>query len=185
MSRLQMIVGALFVLLSGCASGTTTVGGADPAVFSNKDPAADLSAYRSYGYLQPLGTDESEGVRSLLSTFLINAMDGEMERRGFRRSDNPDLHVNFYLHTQEKLTAGSSRVVRRYRRARYGQWPGYQPTPLEYTEGTLTIDLVDARRNVVVWQGLAQGPLRGDLQDVTQERVHEVVSLILEEFTTR
>lgn len=41
----------------------------------------------------------------------------------------------------------------------YGVWGGYPQDiqTVHYQEGTLTIDLVDAAKKQLVWQGVAQG----------------------------
>ena len=106
-----------------------------------------------------------------------------MEWRGFNRSSSPDLLVNFDLYTETKVAVGSSRVQRRYNRARYGLWGGYQTPVQEYKQGTLIIDLVDTRRKVVVWQGLAQGYMHAEVREITQELVDDVVKLIFAEFS--
>ncbi len=179
MRRVQLGVGALCVLL-GCASHPAALEGFPPAISSHQDPAADVSAYRTYAYLQPLDTDEADGTRSRLSTLLIEAVDRELAARGFRRADDPDLLVNFDLQTAQRQAAAPPGPPARYRRARYRQWRGHEPAALEYTEGTLSIDLIDARSNAVVWEGLAQGPMQGEPEQVTPERVRDVVSLIFE-----
>ena len=46
-----------------------------------------------------------------------------------------------------------------YRAGMYGAWSGY-PYDVEttnYRQGTLTIDVVDAGRKALVWQGVAEG----------------------------
>ncbi len=180
MKRVRIGLAALCVLL-GCASHPPAHEGAPPAISSHQDPAADLSAYRTYSYLQPLDTDESDGTRSHLSTLLIEAADRELGTRGLRRADDPELLVNFDLQTGQKLAAAPPGPPARYSRARYRQWRGHEAADLEYTEGTLSIDLIDARSNTVVWEGLAQGPMQGDPDEVTPERVRDVVSRIFEQ----
>lgn len=179
MSGVRIGVGALCVLL-GCASHPAGLEGPPPAISSHQDPAADFSAYRTYAYLQPLDTDEADGTRSRLSTLLIEAVDRELAARGFRRTDAPALLVNFDLHTSQKQVAAPPAPPTRYRRARYRQWRGHEPTALEYTEGTLSIDLIDARSNAVVWEGLAQGPIQGEPEQLAPERVRDVVSRIFD-----
>jgi hypothetical protein len=181
MSGLRTSLGVLIVVLSGCASGGPDFG--PTLVSSQEDPSADFSAYGTYGYVQPLGTDEGDATRSVLSSQLVRAVDREMTRRGFQTSGEPDLLVDFYVLTQESRVSGavSKRPVR-YRRGRYGQWRGHDTTTFEYTEGTLGIDLVDAQTQAVVWEGMLQGPMQESLDTITQERMNEVVRLVFEPF---
>ena len=45
-----------------------------------------------------------------------------------------------------------------YRHGIYSTWPLYQETDVDqYTQGTLNVDVVDARRKQMVWEGVAVG----------------------------
>jgi hypothetical protein len=191
MRILRLTVGAGLLLLmfglvfSGCVSSPATATNQEPAITTNEDPSADFSIYRTYNYIEPLAIMGPDGTRPLVGTFVVNAINREMEVRGFARSNSPDLLVNFDLYSKTKVAVGSSRVQRRYNRARYGSWGGYQNPTQEYRQGTLIIDLVDARRKVVVWEGLAQGYMRTEAREVTQDLVDEVVNLIFVKFSHR
>ena len=179
--RLSLIL--ISLILFGCVSSPETASKQEPTITSNEDPSADFTTYRTYNYIEPLAISGANGTRPLVGTLVIKSINREMEWRGFIRSSSPDLLVNFDLYTETKVSVGSSRVQRRYNRARYGLWGGYQTPVQEYKQGTLIIDLVDARRKVVVWQGLAQGYMRTEVREVTQELVDDVVKLIFAEFS--
>ncbi len=152
-SRLAVITMAAAILgLSACSSG--------PKVFTNENPSADFSTYRTYNFEPRLGTDKRDGVRSILSGYLVAAADGEMQARGYQRSDNPDLVLNFYLHTKEKIRTTSSPSTGGYygyRRGRYNAYGGYETQVTQYTEGTLNIDIVDNKSAQLAWEGIAIG----------------------------
>jgi hypothetical protein len=90
--------------------------------------------------------------------------------------------VNFTVETSTEQTLPPGGPPPRYRRGRYRQWRSHTPAPLEYTEGTLSIDLIDASSQTVVWEGLAQGPLRGKPEELSAERVQTLVERIFERF---
>jgi hypothetical protein len=191
MRGLQITVGVGLSLLlsgwvlSGCASSPSTVTYQEPAIYSNEDPDADFSTYRTYNYVEPLAIVGADEALPLVGTFVVNAINREMKLKGFTQSDNPDLLMNVALTTKTTVAVGSSQVQRRYTRARYGTYSSYQSPVQEYTQGTLIIDMVDAGRKVVVWEGLAQGYMRTEVREVTQERVYEVVRLIFTKFSHR
>jgi hypothetical protein len=141
-------------LLGACASG--------PRIVSNADPAADFSQFRTFGFMQPLGTDTASG-RSLSSQALIGATSDELEMRGMRRADvNPDLLINFFISTRDVVqsTPASASTSMHWRHGRYSSWRGYSmsmgtPTVTTRTEGTVAVDLVNAREGVLVWEGAA------------------------------
>ena len=171
---------ALVLLLAACASG--------PRIATQTNPAADFSRMGTYHFMQPLGTDRANGVQTPLSNVLRQAMSREMSKRGFQRSDNPDLLVNFFVNTEQRLqvrqvpTAGS---FHGYRRNRYRTWGSYRTDVREYTRGTLAIDLVDARQNMLAWEGIAQQRLGRNAAGLSQEQADEVISQVMAEFTHR
>lgn len=170
-------------LLAGCASG--------PSIVTNAAPGFDVSAYRSFAYLDPLSTDR-EGMRTIESQELMAATTRELEARGFTRDDaNPDMHVNFMIATKEKIesrpTAGPSMY---YGRARYGTWGGYgmgmgmgtTTEVVQRTEGTLSIDLIDAQRKELVWEGSATARVTDSLRENRSAAINSAVRDIFIEF---
>ncbi len=177
MRKYLIAAAGLVALLTACAAS-------GPRVTTNVDPAADFSAFKTYNLMRPLGTDRPGGFRTPLSNMLDDAVSLELERRGLQRSNSPDLLVNFFVNTEQRMdvrqtpTAGS---FHGHRRNRYSTWGSYRTTVRQYTQGTLVIDLVDPKRNTLVWEGVAEGRLRRSDREITQERVDEVVGAILAE----
>ena len=89
----------------------------------------------------------------------------EMEARGYAYDEtSPDLRVNFQAAVAERTAVSTmprSDVtwLWSYRARTYVAVPvWYDQTQVSrYTEGTLTVDLVDARSNRLVWTGDAIG----------------------------
>src|SRR3546814_16563165 len=102
-----------------------------------------------------------------------------MDARGYVYDEgSPDLRVNFQGIVQEKTNVYSVprtdyQVFYSYRHRSYFAVPfWYDETQVNrYTEGPLTVDLVDAAQNRLVWTGDALG--RVPLQD-PQERAMQV-----------
>lgn len=142
------------LVLAGCASG--------PTIRSNVDDTVDFKSFRTFGFFQPLATDR-EGYQSLISQQLIASADRELVARGLQRSDtNPDLLINFSANLDQRLRvtqtpSSSVRSFNNHRPGMYSTWPSYQTQITQYTKGTLGIDVVDAARRQLVWEGLALG----------------------------
>lgn len=159
-------------LFTGCASG--------PSIYVNTDPAASFATYRTYNFATPLGTD-GPGYSSILSQYLRTATSRELEARGYQLSDSPDLLVNFNVQTRDKIQTTTTRSTPRYggyygyRAGRYGVWGGYDTQVTQYTEGTLTLDIVDAARKQLAWEGTAVGRVqeknRSNLQPVIDDLI--------------
>ena len=165
-------------LLAGCA----TTG---PAVDSNKNPDKDFKTYETFGFLQPLNTDRANGARTPISTQLMTSMRKEMKARGLREANSPDLLVNFYIGMEERMRVQqvpSASSFHHYRRGRYNAWMNYQTVVTQYTRGTLAIDFIDATTNILAWEAAADGRMRQNLSDFTQEQIDAIVAATMVDF---
>lgn len=151
--RLTMLLAlAAMTTLAACASG--------PEVRTLADPTANFTQYQTFGFVDPLGTD-SRGYQSIVSQQLKTATRREMEARGLRYDPaNPQLLVNFSASLNDKMRVTTAPAPAYggyygYRRGFYQPWPLYQDstTVSEYQEGTLTIDVIDAGKKQLVWEG--------------------------------
>ena len=179
---------AALVLLSAAISGCAT----GPKIYTSQDPQAYFAGYRTFAFEEILGTDRPGGQRSIISSHLARNTQAEMERRGYKYDpSNPDLIINFFLNTQEKIQARSTPTggvgygYGAYRRGYYGTWGGYETTITQYTEGSLNIDIVEVKRDQLVWEGVAVGRLRQDSMEKLDERAPIVVGEIFAEFPHR
>ena len=154
---LRWLLATLLVgLLAACATG--------PRISSDADPRADFSAYRTFAFYSPLAI-EREGYASLVSGRMKAAARAEMEARGYRYSeDDPDLWLNINAYMQRRTNVSSIPEVDyayyySYRYRGYVAMPYWRDrtTVHRYTEGTMNIDIVDAGRNALVWEGIATG----------------------------
>jgi len=164
--------------MAGCATP-------GPTIMTNANPGTDFSSLKTYNFMQPLSTDRAGGAQTPLSAMLMSAMSREMASRGFQQSDTPDLLINFFVSTEERMqvrTTPSSTSFHSYRRGRYTGWPSYRTTVRHYTRGTLAIDIVDAANNILAWEGVAQGRMGSDLNAVTQEQTDDVLNQVMAEF---
>lgn len=149
---LPMAAVAGLLALGGCATG--------PDVRVDYDRTADFTAYKTFGFASPLGTDRG-GYQSVVSQHLKAATQREMEARGMRLDTSaPQLLVNFNAALSDKLRVTSTPSMSvgyyGYRGGLYSAWPLYNDytTVSQYKEGTLNIDVVDAARKQLVWEGV-------------------------------
>jgi len=150
------LVALALVLLSACSSG--------PTVRTDADPGADFSGYRAWAFYEPIAM-EANGYTSPTSERVRAAVTREMEARGYvYDSSAPDLKVNFQGLVQDKTDVYTMprtdwQYYYSYRARSYVAVPVWydQAQVSRYREGTLTVDLVDARANRLVWTGSAIG----------------------------
>ena len=163
---------ALAAVASGCAG--------DP-IRSDYDPTADFSQYNTYNFFTDAGPEDTN-YQSFFSQYMVTAINREMESRGYTKSNDPDLLVNFNAILQEKTKVTQTPAPSYgggyygYRGGFYDPWGGYgmgtETHVSQYTEGTFNIDLVDARAKKLVWEAVGTGKISQKLLDELEERVY-------------
>ena len=144
-------VSLLVIGVAGCATG--------PVVRSERAPGIELSSYRTFGFFDELGTDRA-GYETLVTSTLKASVRREMEARGYRYSGTDgELKINFNAKLADRVEfyPKSTPTVEYYHYRSYAPWSGYQVDVDQYKEGTLNIDVVDAARMRLVWEGVAVG----------------------------
>ncbi len=139
-------------LLGACASG--------PEIRSDTNPSANFAGYTTFAFFSPLATDKA-GYETVFTGRLKDSTRRALESKGFVYSESaPDLLVNFYANVQDKQDIRSTPVSMGYYGYRRGFYGGMGTTDIEtvnYQQGTLTIDLVDASKKTLAWQSTAEG----------------------------
>lgn len=163
------------LLLAACATG--------PRVTTDGDDRADFSRYRSFAFYEPLAL-ETRGYTTLLSASLKDEVRRQMESRGYVYDEAaPDLRVNINAFVEEKAdvvtvpTTGYATYYS-YRARALVTVPVWHERSelLQYTEGTVNVDLVDSRAKQLVWEGVAVGSAAGRTPAERRERA--VVSIV-------
>lgn len=173
--------------LAGCASNPT----AD--IHVHAAPDANLSSYSTFGFPEQTGTDRG-GYSTLVTSYFKSAVRDQMEQRGYHYVDaNPDLLVNFYAKVHERTevrpdpTFSAAYGYYGYRYGLYGAWPLYDNDvhTVTYPIGTANVDVVDARKKQMIWEGVAQGRLHDEDMDNPRESISRVVTQLFARFPGR
>ena len=175
-----ILVGITLLAVAGCAS--------TPNTYSNAAPGTDFSSYSTFSFFDSLSTDRGN-YESMETNFLKVAVAQQLDRRGLRYSDDsPDLLVNFYIHTKEKITSRSVPATGAYYDYRdpfydtWGGYGGYETRIEQHTEGTLHIDVVDSNTDKLVWEGAVVGRItEKDLRNLEQT-IDEAVDAAMVDF---
>ncbi len=146
---------------------------------SDFDPSIDFEGMRTYAWLEAADPSQaSRGMDDFTERRVITAVENQLDAKGFRKATTgaPDLLVNFYLTTQQKMDVSTYNTGWGY----YGWYGGTQTTVRQWTEGTLVIDLIDTAEKDLAWRGWAQGELKGELTpEQRTKRVNDVVEGIM------
>jgi hypothetical protein len=159
-SNRSVVSSALLTLVAACFFSACS---STPNTVSNVDPSVDFTRYKTYAFVADLATDK-QAYQSLETTHLKNSVKREMELRGFRPSDKPDVAINFSVETADKVRTRSVPNTSYgvgydpYYDVYYDGWATTHSTRIDqYTEGKLKIDLIDVSSRKLVWQGSTKG----------------------------
>jgi len=159
--------------LAGCASS--------PKILADYDFGTDFGAYKTWDFIEDPGPDY-DGYHSLFSQFMMEGIEIEMDKRGYTRSSNPDIFLNFNAIVQDKTKVTQTQSMGPpmgsyygYRGGYYGAWGGYgygtETRVSQYTEGTFNIDIIDAKKMQLVWEAVVVGKIT----DKHRENLRETV----------
>ncbi len=171
-----MKIFSLFALISVMfLSSCSTV-----RVAADYDEQANFSTYKSFAFYKP-GIDKAD-ISDLDKKRILRAIEADMIAKGFTKSQNPDILVSIFTKTKENVNIYQSNIG-------YGYGWGWNPwfwnagynTVSRTTEGTLYIDLIDASKKELVWQGMGTAALTENVNR-KQERMNEIVAAILEKY---
>jgi len=138
------------VMLAGCAA-------TPPQPESMRDPTANFSSYRTFGWAPAPGVSGTDAPLQLLDRNIRESIVAEMRRKGYEESaESPDLRIAYETASTEKIESQPVRVG-----VGVGSWGGNvggsinvgTPSVRNYKEGTLVIHAIDSARNAEVWQG--------------------------------
>ncbi|GAA4932357.1 DUF4136 domain-containing protein [Algibacter agarivorans] len=168
---------ALLIVVSSCSS---------VRVAADYDKAAKFSEYKTFAFFKT-GIDKAE-ISDLDKRRILRAIEAELLAKGFTKSDNPDLLVSLFTKSQQRVDVYNNSWG-------YGGWgwggyggfgPGWgwgwnQPSVSTSTQGTLYVDLIDANKKELVWQGMGTGYLSRNMEK-KEERIKEFVTKIMEKY---
>lgn len=146
-------------------------------VSSDFDKTAAFASYKTYSF-----TDEALTlpIDDLNKNRVLEAVNAELAAKGFTKQDaNPDVLINVNIKAEKKQTAtATSTGGYGYGYGagyRYGGWGGYGGGSTyisydTYTDGTLFIDMIDASKKQLVWQGRGTKTLDPDSSQDKREK---------------
>ena len=172
------------VLLAGCATG--------PRITTDSDPSADFARYRSFAFYEPLAV-ETEGYSTPSSSRMKAAVRRELESRGYVYDESaPDLQVNINAYVDERTDVYNTPQMETalyysYRARSYVAVPYWtnRTDVYRYAEGTLNVDLVDAREKALVWEGVAVGRMARLKPAERAARIDSTIADIFAEYPHR
>jgi hypothetical protein len=194
---------ALIVLL---ALLTTSAFAQDYKVTSDKDLSAPFDSYKTFAWANQVRSAKNLAYvinDAILNTRIKNAVAHELAARNYSMNEqDPDLLVNYrvfdepvemtgyegYFHdtdfwgTEEVKNAAPTMLPRSNLVVNNDTPALDKGTDYYFDKGTLMVQLVDADKGVVVWQGYASGLTDGMVFDKDEEHIAQAINLIFDRY---
>jgi hypothetical protein len=159
MKKLSILV-LILVVAASCAS---------IKVSSDFDKTVNFADYKTYKF-----TEEALAmpVDDINRNRIISAVENELGQKGFTKSENSDVLIDLKLTAQTKQTATANTSGGYGYGYRYGWGGGFSTTTINYDsyqEGTLFVDMIDAKKLQLVWQGRGVGTMNPDASQKKRE----------------
>lgn len=156
-------------------------------VAADYDKGANFSEYKTFAFFKT-GIDKAE-ISDLDKRRILRAIEAELLAKGYTKSQEPDLLVSLFTKSQQRVDVyNNSWGMGAWGWGGYGGFgPGWgwgwnsQPSVSTSTQGVLFIDLIDAKKKELVWQGMGTGYLTQKMEK-KDERIKEFVSEIMTKY---
>jgi len=164
---------ALLIIASSCTS---------VRVASDYDKNADFNSYKTFAFFKT-GIDKAE-ISDLDKRRILRAIESELIAKGFTKSKNPDLLVSIFTKERKEVNVYNNGY------GGFGYGWGWSPFNNNFnnnvttsSQGSLYIDLIDAKKKELVWQGKGSGYLNTSSNiDKREARIKEFVAEIMTKY---
>lgn len=171
MKTIKFLSVILVLMLTSCST---------VRVATDYDKKADFNSYHSYAFYKP-GIDKAE-ISDLDKRRILRGIDENLSQRGMKKSENPDLLISIFTKENQRVDIYNNNFGYGWYWSPY--WHGgYYGTSVSRTpEGTLFIDIIDAKTNNLIWQGMGTADLHTQNVDKREARIKEIVNKILDKY---
>jgi hypothetical protein len=170
MRLIKIIPVAILFLMASCSSVRVT---------SDYDTKTDFTKYKTFAFYKK-GIDKVK-ISDLDKRRILRAVEHELEAKGLIKSNHPDLLVNIFTKSRQKVNVYNNSLYFGWYPWYYG--PNFGTTVSSYTEGTLFIDLIDANKKELAWQGIGSGALNTSGDPIKkEERIKNFVAEIMSKY---
>ncbi len=166
--------------------------------FVQKDDTVDFSKIKTYAWVTGTQKDSTKntmvksGVNDLVDRKIRSSIDKNLQQNGWREvKTNPDVVLIYDVDVQKEdrrvtdpqFSMPTTRWFYNYYSGRYvpvyypSQFIGYRDRTETIKEGTITLTLMDARKEKTIWQGWASSEVNS--KRMTDKEIDENIKAIV------
>jgi Domain of unknown function (DUF4136) len=152
-------------------------------VFSDYDKDVNITAFKTYAWLDAKAI-EGKGINPIYYNELNDkriktAINTEMTARGYRLLDNnAELELHYHIVVEDKTTVTNEPWS--YNFSPY--WINRRVNVYQYREGTLIVDMMDKKTNMLVWRGWATDVITQSAAKDPQTAITKAVQAIYKKY---
>ena len=149
-------------------------------VSSDYNSEIDFSSYKTYAFSKK-GIDKAQ-INELDKKRILKALEIELSSLGLRKNSiDPDVVVSIFTVANEEININNSYNYLGYS---YGPWYDFNYSNYSTTQGTLFIDIIDYKKNELVWQGIGKGYI-SENSSKKEEQIKSFVNKILLQYPVK
>ena len=146
-------------------------------VTTDYDTKVDFNQFKTFAFYKT-GIDKAT-ISDLDKKRIMRAIETELLAKGMTKSTKPDVLVSLFTKSRNRVDVNDNFYGGFYYPRYYGM---NQLSVSQYTEGTLFIDLLDAKKKELVWQGVGSGTLSNSSVERKEAKIKEFVNEILAKY---
>lgn len=145
-------------------------------IYTDTDPAYDLKTFKTFDWLEKTNIEANKNpiyYNELNDKRIKSAVEKELAARGYLLSEvSPDLLLHYHIMLDDKAA-----MIPEHEASSYGPYWLQSPSyTYVYKEGTLLIDMMDSKNNLV-WRGSASSPIE---EVYSPERSSKLINIAVE-----
>ncbi len=180
------MAGVIVIVLAGCSTSSHV----------EVAQGVNFSKYKTFGWANDNNSGkDGRADNDIVDNNIKNSISAELEKKGWRETDQrPDVLLDYNVTVAKAVKKETEPVYNypysgyfyspwRHRRMYFynpGFFAGYHTYNVPFKEGTLTVNMIDAKNNKLIWQGWASGDVSS--KNVTTKEAKNDVKSIFKKF---
>lgn len=168
------ITNTLKLLLLGLALVLNINGCGNMSIASEYDPKYNFADLKTYAWIP----DPDIDVDSQLEVKRLKAaIDKKMAQMGYQQSEEPNFKIALHM-----LTGGTTNLAEWGYGYGWQGASGYGVSAYPVGQGSILVDIIDAKTNELVWQGLGSAETQNEDAEIRDRTIRRMLNELFKDF---